>query len=103
MIAFPTAPEAFIAYQEQLAGRKLSEREKEVTVTWMEGFNLSYEDGLKQDRAALEDSLAKMDELLKRREESPAVHEFLQAARQWIIYAWEQGAERSVSIGEDTC
>ena len=103
MITFPTTPEAFIAYQEQLAGQKLSEREKEVTVVWMEAFNLSYKDGLEQDRAALEDSLAKMDELLKRREESPAVHKLLQAARQCIIYAWEQGAERSVSIGEDTC
>lgn len=103
MITFPTTPEAFIAYQEQLASRKLTEHERGAVAAWAECFNLSYEDGLEQDRAALEDSLAKMDELLKRREESPAVHKLLQAARQCIIYAWEQGAERSVSIGEDTC
>ena len=30
-ITFPTTPEAFIAYQEQLAGRKLTEHEREVT------------------------------------------------------------------------
>lgn len=30
MISFPTTPEAFIAYQEQLAGRKLAEHEREV-------------------------------------------------------------------------
>ncbi len=58
-ITFPTTPEAFIAYQEQLAGRKLTEHEREVTAAWVEVFNLSYEGGLEQDRAALEDSLAK--------------------------------------------
>ena len=57
-ITFPTTPEAFIAYQEQLAGRKLTEHEREVTAAWVEVFNLSYEGGLEQDRAALEDSLA---------------------------------------------
>lgn len=30
MITFPTTPEAFNAYQEQLIGRKQSEKEKEV-------------------------------------------------------------------------
>ena len=33
-ITFPTTPEAFIAYQEQLAGRKLTEHEREVTAAW---------------------------------------------------------------------
>ena len=42
-ITFPTTPEAFIAYQEQLAGRKLTEHEREVTAAWVEVFNLSYE------------------------------------------------------------
>lgn len=32
MITFPTTPEVFIAYQEQLAGRELPEREKEVQI-----------------------------------------------------------------------
>lgn len=35
-ITFPTTPEAFIAYQEQLAGRKLTEHEREVTAAWVE-------------------------------------------------------------------
>ena len=38
-ITFPTTPEAFIAYQEQLAGRKLAEHEREVTAAWVEVFN----------------------------------------------------------------
>ena len=102
-ITFPTTPEAFIAKQEQLAGRKLTEHEREVTAAWVEGFNLSYEDGLEQDTDALEDSLAKMDELITRRDNSPAVRDILQVCRRWIITAWKQGfhdaEERSLADG----
>ena len=96
-ITFPATPEAFITYQEQLAGRELSKKEKEVTAAWVEVFNLSYEDGLEKDRAALDDSLTILDELAGQQEAGSAVHRFLQTARQWIIYAWEQGAERNAS------
>ena len=89
--SFPVSPEEFIAYQEQLAGRELTEHEREATAAWVEGFNLSYKDGLKQDRAALEDSLAKMDELTARRDNSPVVRDILQVCRRWIITAWKQG------------
>ena len=57
MITFPATPEAFNAYQEQLIGRKQSEKEKEVGAAWVEVFNLSYEDGLTQDRDTLEKDL----------------------------------------------
>ena len=101
IITFPTTPEAFISYQEQLAGRELTEHEREATAAWVEGFNLSYKDGLEQDRAALEDSLVKMDELIARRDNSPAVRDILQVFRRWIITAWKQGfhdaEERSAS------
>lgn len=101
MITFPVTPEEFIRYQEQLVGRKLSEGEREATAAWVEGFNLSYKDGLEQDRAALEDSLVKMDELIARRDNSPAVRDILQVFRRWIITAWKQGfhdaEERSAS------
>ena len=101
IITFPTTPEAFIAYQEQLAGRESTEHEREATAAWVEGFNLSYKDGLEQDRAALEDSLVKMDELIARRDNSPAVRDILQVFRRWIITAWKQGfhdaEERSAS------
>ena len=91
MITFPVTPETFTAYQEQLAERELTEREREVTAAWVEGFNLSYEDGLEQDTDALEDSLAKMDELITRRDNSPAVRDILRVCRRWIITAWKQG------------
>ena len=103
IITFPTTPEAFISYQEQLAGRELTEHEREATAAWVEGFNLSYEDGLEQDTDALEDSLAKMDELITRRDNSPAVRDILQVCRRWIITAWKQGfhdaEERSLADG----
>ena len=57
MITFPTAPEVFNAYQEQLIGRKQSEKEKGVVAAWVEVFNLTYEDGLTQDRDTLEKDL----------------------------------------------
>ena len=101
IITFPTTPEAFISYQEQLAGRELTEHEREATAAWVEGFNISYRDGLERDRTALEDSLAKMDELTARRDNSPAVRDILQVCRRWIITAWKQGfhdaEERSAS------
>ena len=103
MITFPVTPEAFTAYQEQLAERELTEREREATAAWVEGFNLSYKDGLEQDRAALEDSLVKMDELIARRDNSPAVRDIHQVFRRWIITAWKQGfhdaEERSLADG----
>ena len=95
MITFPTIPEAFIAYQEQLVGRPLSMKEKELAVAWLECFNLSYEDGLERDRSALEESIALLDELMKRHEDLPNVHRFAEACRAWIAEAWRQGAERS--------
>ena len=39
IITFPTTPEAFIAYQEQIAGRELTEHEREATAAWKQGFH----------------------------------------------------------------
>ena len=93
MITFPTTAEAFIADQERIIGRALSEKEKEVTTEWLKAISMSYEDGLKRDRAALEDSLEKMDELIAKRAGSPALQTCLRAARAWMIEAWRQGEE----------
>ena len=93
MIAFPTTAEAFIANQEELVGRKLSEWEREVTAAWIEAFNLSYEDGLNQDSVALERDLSKLDEFMARHKDNNAVHKFAEACRVWIMGAWRQGKE----------
>ena len=96
-ITFPTTPEAFMAYQEQLIGRRLKENEWEVTAAWVELFNLSYEDGLNQDCDILVKVLDKLDELMARHEYHEGVHKFAEACRIWVIEAWKQGAERSAS------
>lgn len=97
MITFPTTPEAFIADQERLVGRALSEKEKGVTVAWMEVFNLFYEDGLNQDRDILVEGLDKLGELMARYGDHAGVNKFAEACRAWIVEAWKQGAERSIS------
>lgn len=96
-ITFPTTPEAFIAYQEQLAGRKLAEHEREAIAAWVKVFNLVYEDGLKQDHDTLMKALDKLDELMARHKDRAGVHKFAEACRIWMMEAWRQGAERSVS------
>ena len=97
MIRFPTTPEAFIAYQEQLADRKLAEHEREAIAAWVKVFNLVYEDGLKQDHDTLMKALDKPDEFMSRHKDDSFIHQFAKACRFWMIEAWEQGAERSVS------
>ena len=92
-ITFPTTPEAFNAYQEQLRGRKQSEKEKEVAAAWVEVFNLSYEDGLTQDRDTLEKDLDNLEELMARHKDNAGVHKFAEACRFWMIEAWRQGKE----------
>ena len=93
MITFPTAPEVFNAYQEQLIGRKQSEKEKGVVAAWVEVFNLTYEDGLTQDRDTLENDLDKLAELMARHKDNAGVHKFAKSCRAWMIEAWRQGKE----------
>lgn len=90
-INFPTTSEVFIAYQEQLVGRELSEKERGITATLTEVFNLSYEEGLRQDRAVLEEGLSKLKEFMTRHGEHAGVHEFFEACQVWMIEAWTQG------------
>ena len=97
MITFPTTPEAFITYQEQLVGRELSEKEQGLTAAWVEVLNLSYEGGLRQDCAALEEDISKLKEFMSRHGDHAGVHKFFEACRVWMVEAWKQGAERSAS------
>ena len=95
MIVFPTTPEAFISYQEQLARRPLSGKEKELAASWVECFNLSYEDGLKRDRSALDEILAFLDgEMMNCHTGHSGVNRFIGVCRVWIEEAWAQGRER---------
>lgn len=93
MITFPVTAEKFISYQEGLVGRELSEGEKGVTAAWIEAFNLSYEDGLRQDRNTLAKDLGKLAELMARHKDNTGVHKFAEACRSWMMEAWRQGKE----------
>lgn len=94
MIVFPVTAEEFIADQERIIGRALSENEKAVTVAWLENIHCSYEDGLAGDIEALEWTLSKIDELIIKHYENQAIQTFLCGARKWMIEAWRQGAEK---------
>lgn len=94
MLTFPTTPEAFIAYQEQLVGREATGRDRELLSAWAEIFNLSYEDGLEKDYATMEVRLDKLDALIGKHWTDHAICKWLHAARKWIVYAFQQGAQR---------
>ena len=100
MIVFPVTAEEFIADQERIIGRALSENEKAVTVAWLENIHCSYEGGLAGDIEALEWTLSKIDELIIKHYENQAIQTFLCGARKWIIEAWRQGAEKGKRAGE---
>lgn len=95
VITFPTEANAFISYQEQLAGRGLSSKERELVADWVEIFNGAYADGQHHDQEALNMTLSRVDELLGQQEAGCAVHSFLIAARRCIATAWAQGADCS--------
>lgn len=67
---FPATLEAFIAYQEQLINRPLTETEREVTAEWLEIIN----------QAGPEDIQA-VDELIA---QHPDHHRFLTAVKAWM-------------------
>ena len=46
MITFPTTPEAFIAYQESIAGRKLNGLERDIAAEVADLINISYREGI---------------------------------------------------------
>lgn len=98
MITFPTAAETFLADQEQIMGRKLSEAEKELCTVCTDVFNLNYREGLNHDRAALDKDLALLDKLIASGD--PDTIKFSETCRFWMIEAWKQGAERSAIDGQ---
>lgn len=93
MITFPVTQEVFLSYQQQLAGRLLTDKEKELTIAWMNCFNAIYEDGQKHDHAALAETLAFLDKLLIKHEGKSNAHKFFKVCRAWALEAWKQGNE----------
>lgn len=78
-IPLPASLEAFVAYQEQLIHRSLSEGEKEATAAWVEVINETVTGEL--DRVTV---LDRLDQLIAQSEDGPVL-KFLEGVRHWLI------------------
>lgn len=70
---FPATMEEFMAYQEQLINRPLSEVEREITAEWLPIIN-----------EAVPEDIQVVDELIA---QFPGHHQFLTAAKVWMEVA----------------
>ena len=82
-ITLPATPDVFTAYQEKLVHRKLSPAEREVTAEWLEIFNDVSTGDLDGETASM-----RINFLISQTDD-PCLLRFLQAARAWILAAWE--------------
>lgn len=78
-IPLPASLEAFIAYQEHLINRHLSEGEREATAAWLEIINETVTGEL--DRSTVLDRLG---QLIDQSEDGPVLR-FLEGVRHWLI------------------
>lgn len=74
-LTFPSTLETFIAYQEQLINRPLTETEREVTAAWLPSIN-----------EATPEDIQAVDELIA---QHPDHHRFLTAISVWMEVAIE--------------
>ena len=96
MITFPTTPEAFIAYQEKKAGRRLDDFQRELLGGYVELFNLEFEVGAKGLEPT--DMLKEIAELYARNSKlqvlkKPAIQHFYASVQYWCNEAYRQGKE----------
>lgn len=77
-IPLPAQLEPFIAYQEQLINRPLSEAEREATAAWLEVINETVTGEL--DRVTVLDRLGQLIE----QSDSGPVLRFLEGVRHWL-------------------
>lgn len=90
--SFPTTPEAFADVQAQITGKPVGATHLEAIDAWVPIFNDCFQAGRRGDRAELDVCVGRLDKLNPGAEH---LVRFLNAARAWMIYAWEQGHERS--------
>lgn len=75
---FPAPLDAFIACQEQLINRPLTENEREVTAVWLEIIN-----------ETTPGTIQTMDELIAQHPDDTWITRFLTAAKEWMEVAWK--------------
>ena len=77
-IPLPASLETFIAYQERLINRHLSEGEREATAAWLEIINGTVTGEL--DRVTV---LERLDQLIEQSDSGPVLR-FLKSVRRWL-------------------
>ena len=93
-ITFPTTAEAFIAYQENGAGRKLNGLERDVLTEIAELINISYQEGV--DGRAHTVSLKDVETFIPEQcqeDESPKLARILEIICWWCDRAYMAGKE----------
>lgn len=84
--SFPVSAGDFLAYQEQLAGCKLTDDQRETIAAWVPVINSAYTDGLSNS------TVAELDSFIARHPAGSPVARFLEKAKLWMKYAAEQRA-----------
>lgn len=77
-IPLPASLETFVAYQEHLINRHLSEGEREATAAWLAVINGSVTG--EQDRVTV---LERLDQLIEQPDSGPVLR-FLEGVRRWL-------------------
>lgn len=101
-LQFPIAPDDFVAYQEALIGRQLSENERVATSVWVPLFNDAYDAGLKMDDEVLKGFLKKLDQLLEKCENNSTLTRVLTACRGFTVHAFNQGRRAGQEVADAT-
>ena len=82
--SFPVSAGDFLAYQEELAGRKLTDGVRETIAAWVPIINDAYTNGLSAD------TLSEMDSFIARHPAGSPVALFLEKAKLWMQRAAAQ-------------
>ncbi len=82
--AFPVTEEDFMDYQEQLAGHKLTDDQRETIAAWVPVINSAYTDGLSDN------TMAALDGFIAQHPAGSPVARFLEKAKLWMQRAAAQ-------------
>lgn len=96
-VIFPTTKAAFVAHQEQVSGRVLRRREREIAEVCVPLLNRAYRDGCAKDTDALRASLDRIDLCMVRYDGDLTSLRCFAAVKDWVSAAWAQGVQRGVT------
>lgn len=92
-IIFPATAEKFLAYQEKLAARPLSNNECEVTAVYLEILNDIYREAVEGSTALFETVVRTVKASISKYADNEALGRFMRAFFVWCDDAREQGCQ----------